>query len=128
MHGKGGYWNNKNVRSGGEANGGKPTYKAKWIQEVETHIKGRASYMLKQDERNMFFRDARWSLDSETNEDTCENMLWGAGGRFGTKWMQEAAERHRAGGTLDACKKLWRGDQGTRYEAKWMQEVAKSTG
>ena len=30
-----------NVRSGGEANGGKPTYEAKCMQEVERQIKGR---------------------------------------------------------------------------------------
>ena len=57
MPGKFGYCNNKNVRSGGEANGGKSTYEAKWTQEIERHLGGRESSILKQDERKKLLRD-----------------------------------------------------------------------
>ena len=39
----------------------------------------------------------RWN-QMKTHEDTCKKMLRGAGGSFGIKWMQEAAERHRVVG------------------------------
>ena len=38
-------------------NGGKPTYEAKWMQEIERHIGGRESAILKQDERKKLLRD-----------------------------------------------------------------------
>ena len=45
---------------------GKSTYEAKWMQEIERHIRGRESSILKQDERKKLLRDDRWSLDIET--------------------------------------------------------------
>ena len=51
MPGKFRYWNNENVRSGGGANGGKSTYEAKWMQEIDGQIGERESSILKQDER-----------------------------------------------------------------------------
>ena len=50
MPGKFGYCNSKNARSGGEATGG-TTYEAKWMQEIERHLGGRESSILRQDER-----------------------------------------------------------------------------
>ena len=36
---------------------GKSTYEAKWMQEIERHIGGRESSILKQDERQKLLRD-----------------------------------------------------------------------
>ena len=36
---------------------GKSTYEAKWMQEIETHLGGRESSILKQDERKKLLRD-----------------------------------------------------------------------
>ena len=36
---------------------GKSTYEAQWMQEIERHIGGRESSILKQDERKKLLRD-----------------------------------------------------------------------
>jgi len=56
MPAKFGYCNNKNVRSGGEANVGS-LHETKWMQEIERHLGGRESSILKQDERKKLLRD-----------------------------------------------------------------------
>jgi len=45
---------------------GKSTYEAKWMQEIERHIGGTESSILKQDERKKLLRDKGCSLDIET--------------------------------------------------------------
>ena len=82
--------------------------------------------MLKRDERNKFFRDARWSLDIETNEHTCKKGCEAQGEGLG---MQEAAERHRAGEfrywDKMHARRCWKkaGNKHVDIEARWPQKI-----
>ena len=111
MQGKFGYWNNKKVRSGEEANGGKFTYEAKWTQEIERHIGGRESSILKscwemrgeaiETKRRHMHKIAQrrggkfW--DQNVNARSCWEAQGGGNLDIGTRCMQEGVERN--GGT-----------------------------
>jgi hypothetical protein len=51
---------------------GKSTYEAKWMQEIERHLGGRESSILKQDERKKLLRD----MPPPTFRPPSQVLLW----------------------------------------------------
>ena len=74
--------------------------------------------MLKQDERNKFFRDVRWSLDIETNEDTCKKCCEAQGAGLGPNECRKLLKGTRRG-NLDFETRCMQED----IEARWPQKI-----
>ena len=110
MPGKFRYWNNKNVRSRGEARGGSLRMKRNGAGNWWAH-RGKGSSILKQDERKKLLRDEGWSLDIETK--------W--------RYMKKNAERRR-GNFWDRKMNAGRGWGNLDIETRCMQEGVERNG
>ena len=85
--------------------------------------------MLKPDERNKFFRDARWNLDIETNEDTCQKCCEAQGEGLGPNECRKLLKgtgrgEFRYWDKMHA-RRCWKkgGNKHVDIEARWPQKI-----